>query len=134
MSGERIAAGVLLRRGVGRDERWLLLRSTRWGEWGWPKGHSETGESPEATARRECAEECGIGLLTIDGPDEPLRYRLKDGTPKIVHYFPACTEQHLTTLSDEHDAARWCRADEVLRLLPHTNARDHFRHHLTTCR
>ena len=65
-----IAAGVLLRRQAASGDRWLLLKSTKHGEWGFPKGHQDPGETTLQTALRECVEETGISLLAIDG--DPL--------------------------------------------------------------
>ncbi|MFM2090595.1 MAG: hypothetical protein RLZZ127_1084, partial [Planctomycetota bacterium] len=41
-----IAAGLVLRRPVGSGWRWLLLRGRHHGEWGFPKGHLDPGETP----------------------------------------------------------------------------------------
>jgi 8-oxo-dGTP pyrophosphatase MutT (NUDIX family) len=41
----------------------LLVRSARSGNWGFPKGHSEKGETPAETAKREIFEETGISEI-----------------------------------------------------------------------
>lgn len=115
------AAGVILRRSTASGNRWLLLRARKHGEWGFPKGHQDPGESLEDTALRECAEECGIALLAIEGQPLELHYRLPDGRAKTVVYFPAATACSAITLSDEHDDGGWMSADTVLRHLPHIN-------------
>lgn len=122
-----IAAGLILRRGSGSGTRWLLLRARSHREWGFPKGHAEPGEDLWATALRECAEECGIALLAADGDPVELNYILPSGRPKRVVYFPALTASSTAQLSDEHDAARWCTADQVEDLLPHASLRRLFR-------
>jgi len=43
----------------------VLLIRDRNGYWVFPKGHVETGESPEEAARREVAEEAGIEARVI---------------------------------------------------------------------
>lgn len=53
------AAGGIVRDGAGR---WLLIY--RNGRWDLPKGHIEAGESPEACAAREVAEETGVAAAT----------------------------------------------------------------------
>ena len=74
-----LAAGLILRRDTADGPRWLLLRATKHGEWGFPKGHQDNGETPLQTAQRECAEECGLALIEIDGPPLEAHYRLNNG-------------------------------------------------------
>lgn len=121
------AGGLILRRPGADGDRWLLLRSSRTGEWGFPKGKAEPGESWLAAARRECAEECGIALVAIEGPPLALAYRLSSGRRKEVRYFPARTAQQRVVLSREHDLWAWLTAAEVLKRLPHLNIRNLFR-------
>ena len=118
------AAGLILRRRAGRKEwRWLLLRAASHGEWGFPKGHLDPGETPVQAALRECAEECGIAVLIVEGPEWELHYRIRDGREKLTSYFPAMTSTADVCLSAEHTAARWCSAEELRRLLPFDNLR-----------
>jgi 8-oxo-dGTP pyrophosphatase MutT (NUDIX family) len=127
------AAGLLLRRDAGGC-RWLLLRNRKRREWGFPKGHADAGESDLATALRECAEECGIALVAVDGDVRELRYALGGGRVKSVAYFPAVTASLRCTLSHEHDQAGWFSADEVLRRLPHDSLKALFRAHVRDLR
>lgn len=128
---DALAAGIFLRRRLGRSWAWLLLRGSNHGEWGFPKGHLDPGESLVDAALRECAEECGIGLVALDAGDLPLDYVLPDGRRKRVVYFAGETAQDRVALSREHDDATWADADEVGRRLTHVNLRACFRHHLT---
>ncbi len=118
-----VAAGFILRRLVGSSSRWLLLRSSRTKEWGFPKGHQEHGETLLQTAQRECAEECGIALLSFEGPPLELHYRLPSGRSKRVVYYPAITGTARVVLSDEHDEGVWFTRDEVNEHLSHDNLR-----------
>lgn len=78
---------------VADGERWLVLRrrgAHGAGTWGLPGGHQEFGESPEATAVREVAEETGLTVVAdarLGFTDDPM--------PEICrHYvtlFVACT-------------------------------------------
>ncbi len=129
MASEIQAAGVILRRVGEAGERWLLLRATKHGDWGFPKGHAEAGESLAQAARRECAEECGIGLLQLEGPPLVLHYRLPDGRAKLAAYFPATTAQERVVLSTEHDRFGWLDPMEVLQRLPHAQLREMFTSH-----
>ena len=126
MSEDLRAAGLILRRRDPGGDRWLLLHATSHGEWGFPKGHAEPGESPQRTARRECAEECGIALLAVEGPPLELAYTLPDGRPKRLALYPALTAQQRVRLSDEHDRHAWFDAEQVLGHLPHLQLRELF--------
>lgn len=129
-----IAAGLILRRCTGAGDRWLLLRGAKHGEWGFPKGHQDPGETTAATALRECVEETGIALLAIEGEPLELHYRLPDGRSKSVVYFPALTSCQAITLSHEHDDCGWMSAEAVLRSLPHANLRTLFSAYLRDLR
>ena len=121
-----VAAGLILRRATGAGDRWLLLQAARHGEWGFPKGHQDPGETWVETALRECAEECGIALVAIEGSPLELRYRLPSGRDKLAVYFPAATASSAIGLSDEHRDASWMTAAGVLGHLPHANLRTLF--------
>ncbi len=128
------AAGLILRRGRGGSFRWLLLRARKHGEWGFPKGHADPGEDDLACALRECAEECGIALLAVDGVPRRLRYRLANDRLKQVTYFPARTALSDFALSHEHRAGGWFTAGAVLNRLPHAGLRALFHGHLADLR
>lgn len=116
-----VAAGLILRRDSPTGFRWLLLRASKHGEWGFPKGHQDRGETPVQTALRECAEECGIALVAIEGKPLEATYRLPNGKAKSVIYFPAVTAQSEVVLSDEHRDCEWLSAKAVIDRLPHAN-------------
>ncbi|MEK7415278.1 MAG: NUDIX domain-containing protein [Planctomycetota bacterium] len=124
------AAGLLLRREPGKRRLWLLLRNSRNGEWGFPKGHADDHEDDFTCALRECAEETGIALIAADGTRRELRYRLRSGALKQVVYVPARTATDRVTLSHEHDRAGWFDAKGVLDRLSHESLSTLFRAHL----
>jgi len=129
-----VAAGLILRRETVKGDRWLLLKARKHREWGFPKGHQEAGESLVGTALRECAEETGIALVALDGPQRELLYGLGDGRRKRAVYFPALTATTLVQLSNEHVAAEWLDADAVLDELPYDNLRALFASYLAARR
>jgi len=118
---ERVAAGLILRRRLAKHDVWLLLKARKHGEWGFPKGHLDPGETVLQAALRECVEESGIALVEIEDAPTELRYRLPDGGAKRVVYFPASTATSVVRLSDEHSRADWFTAAQVEAHLPHPN-------------
>lgn len=121
------AAGLILHRGSRSRATWLLLCAAKHGEWGFPKGHQDPGETLLQTALRECAEESGIALVAIEGPPLELHYRLPSGRSKRTVYFPARTACQGLILSSEHRQGGWFTADQVLHRLTHANLRSLFK-------
>lgn len=63
---ELSAGGVIYRRGGSQRIEILIIKDS-YGNWGFPKGHIEAGESSREAALRECREETGLdGLRIID--------------------------------------------------------------------
>jgi 8-oxo-dGTP pyrophosphatase MutT (NUDIX family) len=129
-----IAAGMILWRMEKNSPLVLVLEaSDRPGEWGFPKGHVESGEDLVQAALRECAEETGLTLVEILGPPLPLAYVLPDGRRKVTYYFPACTQQETVVLSPEHHQAKWVPPAQALKLIPFANLRAHAKKILLRC-
>lgn len=112
-----VASGLFLRH--ADQPRWLLLRATKHGEWGFPKGHVDPGENLVQAALRECAEEAGIALVEFLGAPTWDTYEVPNGKRKATVYYPAITTTSAVMLSAEHNSARWCAADEVGAMLNH---------------
>lgn len=105
----------------------LLLRrsrddTARPGEWDYPGGGIEAGESLVAAAVRETAEEANITL-------RPQQMRLVytatgltgDGYKSINRFVFAVvlSEDQTPTLSHEHEEYKWVPIDEVPRIFQH---------------
>lgn len=119
MPKDRTAAGFVLACETGGKRRYLLLKNARHGAWGFPKGHSEEGETLLETARRETLEETGISDLEIvDGFEVSDSYQVH--TPKrgdyrkTVTYFLALTPTAKHVQSHEHVESGWFELDEAL--------------------
>src|SRR5262245_26115119 len=112
MAKDRTAAGFVLVCDAGGTRRYLLLKNARHGTWGFPKGHSEEGETPLQTARRETREETGITELEVV-PEFEVTDTYEVETPKresyrkSVTYFLARTPQARHVQSDEHSESAW---------------------------
>lgn len=86
----RSAGGVVFRRAPAGPE--ILLLQHEGGKWMLPKGTIETGEAPEAVARREVQEESHLSHLRVVGDLGEERYfffwRSEDTYyDKTVHYY-----------------------------------------------
>jgi 8-oxo-dGTP pyrophosphatase MutT (NUDIX family) len=91
----RSAGGVVFRRSAAarpQDDVRILLLQHETGKWMLPKGTIEAGETPEAVARREVAEETGIRNVRIVSDLGEERYtffwKAEDTYyDKTVHYY-----------------------------------------------
>jgi 8-oxo-dGTP pyrophosphatase MutT (NUDIX family) len=97
------AAGVLF---VAHDQV-LLLKRADTGEWAFPGGQIEEGESIEEGAVRECQEEMG-GLP--DGRREPFDHSANDDVD-FTTFVQAC-EPFNPTLNDEHTGFVWASLND----------------------
>jgi len=121
-----ISAGMILFRRTP-EPHYLLLHYES-GHWDFPKGHIESGEDPEETAKRELQEETGISeMRLVDGYRQTLRYFFRQkgiGIFKVVIFFLAETTQSEVTLSAEHVGFDWLPYDAALARLTFKNSRD----------
>lgn len=123
---EYSAGGVLFRCTVNGPRYLLILDSYR--NWGFPKGHLDNGETPEAAARREVAEETGLSDLILHEPlgqiDWYFRFRGRV-VHKFCHFFlfeaPTGTPepQQAEGISD----CRWYPIGDALDRIAYANAR-----------
>jgi 8-oxo-dGTP pyrophosphatase MutT (NUDIX family) len=122
----------------GARPLFLIIRDS-YDNWGFPKGHVEHGEQPEAAALREVSEETGIERLTvrtsIDTIDWYFRFRGRL-IHKVCHFYLMVTELADTSpqRSEGITACRWEAYEEAAQLVSYANARDVLRraHELIT--
>ena len=129
---ETSAGGVVVRMGAEADggaRPLCLLIRDRYDNWGFPKGHVEQGEQPEAAALREVSEETGIERLTvrtsIDTIDWYFRFRGRL-IHKFCHFYLMVTELADTSpqRSEGITACRWETYEQAAQLVSYANARD----------
>ena len=124
---ETSAGGVVFRVVDGRP-LYLIIRDS-YRNWGFPKGHLETGERPEDAALREVAEETGLDDLAVRGSIDTIdwffRFRCQL-IHKVCHFF--LMETSSTSTSPQHaegiTACRWSAFDEAQALISYSNARE----------
>jgi 8-oxo-dGTP pyrophosphatase MutT (NUDIX family) len=105
---------------------WVVLR--RGGEWVFPKGHIEAGETPAQTAIREVEEESGLQVEVI-APIGTTRYEFVShgGTirnRKLVHWFLARSVGGTLQATPPFEQVRVVEPGAALRLLTHDEDRE----------
>ena len=121
------AGGVVYRVEDGRP-LFLLIRDS-YQNWGFPKGHLEKSEHPEAAALREVSEETGLADLVVRSElstiDWHFRFRGKL-IHKICHFFLMESENAATSPQREEGitACKWVPIEEALALISYANARE----------
>ena len=113
---------------VNKSNQMLLLkRSDKVSSphrWDFPGGGVDKGESPEASAVRECLEEAGLAIENI----RPLTtFWQQEGSDEVIIIgFSATVAHDEITLSWEHEDYRWIAQDSpVLAELPEMHVRIH---------
>ena len=110
----------------------LLIRDS-YQNWGFPKGHLESGERAEDAALREVREETGIGDLALRGRIETIDWYFRfrgQLIHKVCHFYLMETSQ--ATTNPQHaegiTACRWAPFPEAMRLVSYANAREVLEH------
>ena len=115
---ERSAGAVVFSQATDGVE-YLLLRYGG-GNWGFPKGHVEAGETDVIAAQREVAEETGIPIerqSLLDGFSDDTDYRFRRGSTlveKDVVFFLIESSQREVKLSHEHSGYAWLPYSQAL--------------------
>lgn len=122
MDEERSAGGIIF---CGNQV--LVLRNYR-GEYIFPKGHLEPGESQLQAALREVAEEAGIQPRVIAPVrDTSYRYRLPGGAwrqKRVSWYLMEADDQHLVVDGHEIKWGSFVSVAEARSLLTHALDRE----------
>jgi 8-oxo-dGTP pyrophosphatase MutT (NUDIX family) len=123
---ETSAGGVVYRLDAGAP-LFLLIRDS-YANWGFPKGHLESGERAEDAALREVREETGLHELalrgTIDTIDWYFRFRGRL-IHKVCHFFLMETTQSETApqRAEGITACQWVGYAEASEAVSYANAR-----------
>ncbi len=104
-AAEMAAGGVVWRRGEAGTEV-LLVHRPKYGDWSFPKGKVENGESLLECAVREVWEEAGAGTV-VGRYLGSLSYRKPNRRSKEVHYWVMRAEEVAFVPSSEVDRIRW---------------------------
>jgi len=118
----RAAGGVIVRHTPDHEPEVLLIHRSRRDDWTFPKGKLEPGESYQACALREVAEETGLRCLL--GEELPQTSHVDHkGRLKIVRYWVMRPIAGEPEARYEVDVVRWLPVDRAIRLLTYEHDR-----------
>ena len=117
------AGGIVVRSATDEEPRVAVVWRQLRGDWTFPKGKLDPGETYEQAACREVVEETGLSCRAARfiGTTEYLH---RKGRPKVVAYFLMFEVAGSFTPNDEVDELRWCTVREAERLLTWDRDRD----------
>ncbi|HEY2825657.1 MAG TPA: NUDIX hydrolase [Gemmatimonadales bacterium] len=123
---ETSAGGVIVRRVDGRPRYLLILDGHD--NWGFPKGHLKTGETPEVAARREVEEETGLDNLILHAPIALIDWFFRADNRlvhKYCHYFlfEAPRGDARPQVEEGITECRWFTLPDAIATLEYDNAR-----------
>ena len=123
---ETSAGGVVYRQQAGAP-LFLVIRDS-YSNWGFPKGHLETGERAEDAALREVREETGLGGLELRGAIETIDWYFRFRgrlIHKVCHFYLMETHESETApqMAEGITACKWVPYDEAVSLVSYANAR-----------
>lgn len=125
---EETSAGGVVFRVTDGVPVFLLIRDS-YKNWGFPKGHLESGEPADVAALREVCEETGLADVSLRGSistiDWYFRFRGRL-IHKICHFFLIETSETRTSpqRAEGITACRWSSFEEAETLVSYANARD----------
>ncbi|MBA3855105.1 MAG: NUDIX hydrolase [Gemmatimonas sp.] len=124
---EEVSAGGIVFRRDGERTFFLLIRDP-YRNWGFPKGHLEDGEEPDAAAVREVAEETGIEGVEVRSAVETIDWTFRFRGRKIhktCHFFLMETTQRRTAPQAKEGitACRWATYEQATKMIAYDNAR-----------
>ena len=107
----------------------LLVKNTKGGHWGLPKGTPEKDEKPIDTAKRELFEETGIKDIEIKAePTIEEKYDFEQGSIAYsktnTYYLGLVKEMTESNQLDEIDELKWVKIEEAQNTLTHQSAID----------
>ena len=123
------SAGALVWRVHDGELQVRLVHRPRYDDWSWPKGKLDPGETFQAAAAREVAEETGKPVI-LGVPLPGLQYLTPEGRVKRVHYWAARKASRRSDAGalaarapvppvspQEIDRAAWLSVDDAARRL-----------------
>ena len=113
------SCGFIVYKRVNNKKFYLVIRSLN-GDFGFPKGHTEPGESEIETAIRELKEETGIEVKIIEGFRRQIEYELRNIPNTIkqsVYFLGECTSDKIICQESEVSEARFISYEDAIKIL-----------------
>jgi 8-oxo-dGTP pyrophosphatase MutT (NUDIX family) len=121
---EKSCGAVVFRRRCGNTE-FLLIQNKNGGNWGFPKGHVEVGETERETAMREVREETGLEISPMDGFRIVSEYHPRGRIIKKVIFFLAeMNGEEVTIQESEIDKYTWADYGRAMNMFKFNNDRN----------
>ena len=123
MAYEKSCGCVIYR--IANELRILIIKQSRNGNWSFPKGHVEDGETEIQTATREVFEEVGLKIKIREGFRETINYNPRPNVNKDVVYFIAQSKIGRVKLQKEEVADyKWVRPELAFKILSFVNDKE----------
>lgn len=124
---ETSAGGVIYRWRAGTPH--ILLIRDGYDHWGFPKGHLESGETPEAAALREVEEETGLADLVLGPRLQTIDWYFRAGgrlIHKFCHFYliESPSGETLPQQAEGITACNWVPLPKALEQISYGNARE----------
>ena len=128
---ETSAGGIVFRK-EGGETVYLIIRDS-YRNWGFPKGHLEEGELPDAAALREVTEETGLARLALHSAVETIDWHFRFRgrlIHKVCHFYlmESADARTKPQRAEGITACKWARYADASRLLSYANAREVLAH------
>lgn len=110
------SCGFVVYEDTDQERRYLIIRS-RQGEYGFPKGHTEPGETELETAMRELREETNLEVTPVEGFRREIAYRLRANmniTKQAVYFLGKAKDRQLICQESELLGAEFLSLDQAL--------------------
>ena len=124
------ACGAIIFTNVGNVRKYVILCGVGAyrGNYGFPKGHVEAGETEEQTAVRECLEETNTTVTVIDGYREEIGYYMEeyDAYKTVVYFVGRIENDSFVKQESEISDIFLCGADEAMEKLSYENSKELF--------
>ena len=111
------SCGFVVYASIDGEDRYLIIKSNN-GDVGFPKGHTEAGESELVTAERELLEEVNLGVDVVSGFRREISYPLpgiNDTVKQAIYFLGRCKDTAALEKQESEVAdARFVGLDEAM--------------------